>query len=319
MTRDLDISLLRAFVAVVDTGSVTAAARLLNRTQAAVSLQIKRLEELLGVELFLRQHKKLVPAPAGETLLGHAQRLLAMNDDIWGQMTTPAFDGEIRLGVPEDIIPAYMAPILRRFHTAWPRVRVSIIAGSSLELLDDLANGKVDITLSTDRDVGRHGETLRVDRLVWVSAKGSKAHTKTPLPLVIGSPQCRFRPVVLDALRRAGRDWRVVLEVSNQDAVNATVSAEIAVAAMLADSVPSTLAALGDACGLPPLPDFLINLSLPPAGGCDIAKELARHIRAEFHQRFGAASTSTQGDISLPRDTKPTVAPRARPIAVAAK
>src|SRR5688572_22278551 len=95
MRRDLDITLLRAFVAIVETGSVTGAARLLNRTQAAVSLQLKRLEDLLEQPLFERVHKRLILASAGEQLLGKAQRLIAMNDDIWGEMTTPSFQGEV--------------------------------------------------------------------------------------------------------------------------------------------------------------------------------------------------------------------------------
>ena len=94
--RDIDISLLRAFTTVVETGSVTAAARLLNRTQAAVSLQIKRLEETLGQELFRREHRRLALSSAGETLIGAAQRMVAANDALWRQMTTPAFEGEIR-------------------------------------------------------------------------------------------------------------------------------------------------------------------------------------------------------------------------------
>ena len=321
MTRDIDVSLLRAFVAVVDTGSVTAAARLLNRTQAAVSLQIKRLEDMLEIELFVREHKKLTLAPPGEKLLGLAQSLLALNDDIWSQMTTPAFQGEVRFGVPVDIIPAYLPPILRRFHAAWPRVRITMIARNSIELLDDIANGKVDITLSTDREVGRHSETLRVDRLVWVGAKRGDAHLKLPLPVSIGSTTCRFRPVVLDALRQAGRDWRVVLAISNQDAVNATVSAGMAVAAMLADSVPDDLEALGPASGLPLLPDFRINLTLPAGGGSDIANELARHIRAEFQQRFGAdaiPSAPSKGRLLPTPPRKPEAKPaRARALATA--
>src|SRR5262249_20988584 len=88
-------------------------------------------------------------------------------------------------------------------------------------------------------------------------------------------------------LRQAGRDWRAVLEISNQEVVNATISAGVAVGAMLRDSVPGQLEILGETSGLPALPEFLINLSLPPTGGSDIAREFARHIRAEFVQRFG--------------------------------
>ena len=142
MRRDLDIALLRAFVAIVDTGSVTGAARLLNRTQAAVSLQLKRLEDQLGQPLFERVHKRLILAAAGEQLLGSAQRLIAMNDDIWGQMTTPSFQGEVRLGVPVDLISTYIPQILRRFRSAWPRVHVSLVCRNSQELLEDDAAGR---------------------------------------------------------------------------------------------------------------------------------------------------------------------------------
>jgi DNA-binding transcriptional LysR family regulator len=287
MTRDLDISLLRAFAAVVDSGSVTNAARLLNRTQAAVSLQIKRLEEELGQELFLREHRKLTLAQPGEKLLGPARALLRLNDEVWGQMTTPAFEGEVRLGVPVDIIAAYVPPVLKRFHAAWPRVRVTMVTKNSFELLEDLASGAIDITLTTDREAGPGAETLRTDTLVWVGARGGEAHKETPLPIATGIRTCRFRPFILEALRTAGRDWRVVLAISNPDAVNATIAADMTVAAMLRENVPHDLVVLGGADGLPPLPDFMINLTLPATGGNDVAQALASHIRAEFSSRFG--------------------------------
>ena len=287
MTRDLDVSLLRAFVAVVDSGSVTNAARLLNRTQAAVSLQIKRLEDEFGQELFVREHRKLTLGTLGDKLLGPARALLRMNDDLWGQMTTPAFEGEVQLGVPVDIIAAYVPQVLKRFHAAWPRVRVTMVVKNSFELLEDLASGAIDLTLTTDREAGYGTETLRTDTLVWVGAKGGDAHTRSPLPISTGTRTCRFRPVILDALRAAGRDWRVVLAISNQDAINATIAAGVTVAAMLRENVPPDLVVLGAAEGLPPLPDFLINLTLPPTGGSDVAQALAAHIRAEFQSRFG--------------------------------
>lgn len=289
MRRDLDIALLRAFVAVVETGSVTGAARLLNRTQAAVSLQLKRLEALLGQALFERVHKRLVLAPPGEQLLGSAQRLIAMNDDIWGQMTTPSFQGEVRLGVPVDIISTYIPQILRRFNSAWPRVHVSLVCRNSQELLEDLEEGKVDLTLTTDITCQGHCETLRWDKLVWVGAPDGDAHARTPLPIAIGTKTCRFRPVGLQALRDAGRAWQVVLEVPNQDAVFATIASGSCVGIMLRDCIPDGLEMLGGDSGLPELPDFAINLWLPKAGAGEIAEELARHVRAEFAARYASS------------------------------
>lgn len=287
MARDIDISLLRAFIAVVDTGSVTGAARLLNRTQAAVSQQIKRLEELLDVELFAREHKRITLASDGERLLTQAQKLVALNDETWGMMTTPSYRGEVRLGVPMDIVAHYTPPILRRFNSAWPHVRVSLQAGNSQELLDDLDNGTIDLTLTTDIVPQRPCETLRRDRLVWVGGHDSSAHLQRPLPISIGGKSCRFRPVVVDALGHHNIDWRVVLQVTNQEAVNATVAAGLAVTAMLRDNVPNGLLILEDDYGLPQLPEFGINLCLPKVGPNELGAELARHIRADFAARFG--------------------------------
>ncbi len=285
MHRDLDLTLLRAFLAVVETGSVTAAARLLNRTQSAVSLQVKRLEDSLEQPLFEREHKRLTLAASGERLLSHAQRLIAMNDDMWSRMTTPSFEGEVKLGVPVDIIVTYVPPILRRFAATWPGVRVSLVAKNSHELLEDLANGDLDLTITTDLEAQGRCEVLKTDDLVWVGAPGGSAHSRAPLPIALGGKTCRFRPVIIDAVRSLGRDWRIVLEVANQDAVNATIAAGLCVGALLYESVPDSLEILGPEAGLPALPAFKINLHMPQTGGSDIACELARHIRAEFASR----------------------------------
>jgi DNA-binding transcriptional LysR family regulator len=287
MIRDIDVALLRAFLMVVDTGGVTTASRLLNRTQAAVSQQIKRLEELFGAELFLREHKRLTLAPAGERLLGQARQIVAQNDQLWSQMTKPDFEGEVRFGVPMDIISSYAPSILRRFNQSWPLVRVTLVCENSHELLEGVADGTVDLTLSTDSTTAPGAHLLRRDRLVWVGNPGGDVHKQRPLPISIGSRTCRFRPVVLEALRTAGLDWRYVLEVSNQDAVNAALAAGIAVGALLKDSVPDHLRILDAKSGLPPLPEFLVNLSLPTNGASDIATELARHVRQDFALRFG--------------------------------
>ena len=291
MMRDIDIALLRAFTAVVETGSVTGAARLLNRTQAAVSLQIKRLEDLLGVELFSRTHKKLRLAAAGERLLAHAQRMVSLNDEVWAAMTTPAFKGQVRLGVPMDIVATYIPSVLKRFNQAWPKVEVTVECRNSHDLFVALEAGEVDLTLTTDEldldPPAVRTETLRTDALVWIGAPGGRAHKLTPTPLAVGSSTCRFRPVALDALRQIGRDWRLVSEVANDVAQKSLVLADIAVSVDLEASMQSNLVVLGPESGLPPLPSFAINLSLPASRTNDIAEELARHVRTDFAIRFG--------------------------------
>ena len=157
MRRDIDIGLLRAFVAVVGTGSVTGAAALLNLTQAAVSQQVKRLEELFTTELFERHHKRLSLKPNGERLIAHAQRLIALNDEVWGAMSAPAYAGEVRLGVPHDIVGPYLPPILKRFDKAWPRVRVSLKCSTTPQLLEALRKADIDLTLTTEQACRPHG------------------------------------------------------------------------------------------------------------------------------------------------------------------
>ncbi len=191
MRKDLDISLLRAFLAVVDSDGVTAAASTLGVSQAAASQQIKRLEEALDCRLFERKGRKLVLAPAGERLLAQARRLLAMNDEVWSSMRAPAFEGEVRLGVPYDIIGSFVPPILRRFAKAQPRVRVSLVCEDSNIVRSQLKSGRVDLALTTETDCGRHGETLRTDRLVWVGVPGGEAHLRDPLPVSFGRADLR--------------------------------------------------------------------------------------------------------------------------------
>jgi DNA-binding transcriptional LysR family regulator len=292
MLRDVDIALLRAFTAVVETGSVTAAARLLNRTQAAVSLQIKRLEDTFGKTLFDRAHRRMILTPEGEHLVAAAQRIVALNDELVGRMTTPEFSGEVRLGVPTDLVHAYIPPILRRFAQSWPHVRVSLLTGNSALLLDKMHHGDADLVLTTDAAPDPAAETLRLDELRWTGAPGGAAHRLDPLPLAVGDTSCRFRPAAIEALRKAGRDWRMVLEVSGQAAQDATVSAGIAIGISMRDSVHSALVLLDESAGLPPLPAFYINMHAPRPGANTIADELARHIRQEFAVRFGSISVS---------------------------
>jgi len=149
MRKDLDIALLRAFLAVVESGGVTRAAAALGVSQAAASQQIKRLEEALDCRLFERVGRRLVLGPAGERLLAQARRLLALNDEVWSSMRTPSFEGEVRLGVPYDIIGSFVPAILRRFAKAQPRVRVSLVCEDSQVVREQLS-----IALAAARERG---------------------------------------------------------------------------------------------------------------------------------------------------------------------
>ena len=290
LPHNIDTALLRAFVAAAETGGMTSAARLVNLTQAAVSQQVKRLEDTFGRQLFERDRRGLRLTPSGERLLVRARRLLALNDEVWALMTAPDFTGEVRLGVPHDVVGPYMPPVLKSFDQAWPGVRVSLDCRTSVNLLRALERREVDLILTTERACAPHGETLLPDPLVWVGARDGRAWKRDPLPVSIGGEDCAFRPFAIEALNHAGRDWRPVCEISNMLAECAAVEADLAVVPLLASTVPETLTILGAGDGLPPLPMFQINLYLPQVGASDIAVELARHIRAQFAARYRRAA-----------------------------
>ena len=284
MARDLDLSLLRSFVAVAETGGMTAAGRRLNLTQAAVSQQIKRLEGELSATLFDRGQRRLELTPAGERLVGHAGRILALGDEIRAMMTTPEAEGEVRLGVPHDIIGPFMPQVLRGFAEAWPLVEVSLDCAPSVTLRQRLTAGEIDLALTTEPQTGQDCEMLMADRLVWVGAPDGEAHRRSPLPVSLGDEACAFRAAAVEALGRTGRDWRFLCMVSNMSALAATLEADLAVAPMLSQTVPEGLAVLDSGSGLPPLPTYYINLYLGADGG-GIARELARHIARSFAAR----------------------------------
>ena len=290
MTRDIDTALLRAFVSVAETGGMTSAGRLLHLTQAAISQQIKRLEALLDAELFDRRQKKMRLTADGERLLAPAKRLLALNDEVWGMMTAPQFDGEVNLGVPHDIVAPFMQPILRSFSQAWPQVRVNLYTDDSLHLLAKLANGDIDLTMTTEERPLAGNGMLLADSLVWVGAADGDAHVRAPLPVALGDQTCAFRASALSAMRDAGLTWRLVCESSNMGPLLTTLEADLAISPLLSQTVPQGLHILDGNAGLPPLPTFYINLHISPVGAGPIADELADHIRRHFAARFSIAA-----------------------------
>ncbi len=289
MIRNLDLALIRTFVTVADKASMTAAANALHLTQGAVSQQVKRLEEALGCSLFDRDRRGLRLTRPGERLFGKAKRLLGLNDEIWAEMAGTEIAGQVRLGVPYDLVGTLLAPVLKAYAEAYPRVEISLLCAASPDLAAALAAGTIDLAVIEERVGPSAGECLAIDRLVWVGAKAGVARAKRPLPVSIVADTCAFRPVVLAALNERGLEWRTVFENGNIDATTATVRSDLAVTAWLASTVPADLDILPFDAGLPPLPNFSINLHLPRFGAAPAAQEFARYIRDGLARRGVAA------------------------------
>lgn len=278
MARNLDVGLLRTFVAVADHASMTAAGNTLHLTQSAVSQQIARLEDLSGA-LFTRDRRSLRLTTTGERLLGKARRLLALNDELWSDMTSKVMGGHIRLGAPYDLVGTWLTPILKAYTEDHPLVETTLMCAASPDLLIALDEGTIDLALVEEPLAPSYGECLAVDRLVWVGAKGGTAHRKTPLPVSLVAETCVFRPAVLDALSERDLAWRTMFESGSIDATRATVQADLAVTAWLASTVPDDLDILPSDAGLPELPSFAINLHMRNGDASPATTELARHVR----------------------------------------
>ena len=279
MIRNFDTGLIRTFVAVAEKASMTAAANALHLTQGAVSQQVKRLEETFGCCLFERDRRGLRLTPPGERLFSQARKLLALHDEIWAEMTTVAVEGQVRLGVPPDLVGSHLAPVLRAYADAFPRVELSLVCVPSPELVEALAMGRVDLAVVEEPAGPSAGECLGIERLVWVGAKAGVAHLKRPLPVSLVTGTCAFRPAALAALTGHGMGWRTVFENGSMEAALATVRADMAVSAWLASTIPPDLDILPSSLGLPELPAFAINLHLPSHHAGAAVTKLAQHVR----------------------------------------
>ena len=257
--RNLDITTLRSFVAVAQSGGVTRAAGFLNLTQSAVSMQLKRLEELLGIELLDRSGRGVALTSAGEQLLVYARRMVALNDEVIERLTDQAYEGEITLGVPHDIVYPAIPRVLKQFAAAFPRVKVQLASSYTQALKTQFARGEVDIILTTESGLDDGGETLSTIPLIWIGAQGGAAWRQSPLRLAMGR-FCAFRPRVIEALEAAGVPWDLVVESENDRTIEATVSADLAVHTVLRGMQPPHLEEIDHGGALPDLPVQNINL-----------------------------------------------------------
>lgn len=281
MTRTLDLTALRSFAAVADAGGVTRAAGFLNLTQSAVSMQLKRLEENLGLLLFLRGPRKLSLTAEGEQLLVYARKMLALNDEALGRLTSNAYEGEIRLGVPHDIVFPAIPGILKRLAARYPRVRVNLVSSFTILLKEAFARGALDVIVTTEDRPGQGGEVLARRELVWVGAEGGTAWQRRPLRLGF-KETCIFRPTVLAALDAAGITWEMGYDGESEQAIEATVAADLALSARLREAMPPGTAPLPSRGDLPDLGSLAICLYTAPTLKGEAAAVLAGELRHAY-------------------------------------
>jgi DNA-binding transcriptional LysR family regulator len=281
MRRNLDMTSLRSFVAVAESGGVTKAAGFLNLTQSAVSMQLKRLEEGLNLGLFDRGGRTIGLTTAGEQLLGYAKRMLALNDEIFGRLTAQQYEGEVVLGVPHDILYPAIPQVLQRLAVAYPRVKVRLISSFTTMLRETFARGEAEIILTTEDTVGAGGETLAVRPLIWVGAPGGQAWKQRPLRLA-HERDCIFRQGAQRRLDEAGIKWEMAVESDSTRSTEVTVSADLAVHTMIEGTEPQHFERIAHGGSLPDLRRVNVNLYVGPLAQGPVVTELAALIRQAY-------------------------------------
>lgn len=289
MRPPLDLTLLRSFVAVIEGGSVLQAAARVGRSQSAISMQIQRLEEDIGRPLFRRDGRTLRPNPAGEELLLHARRLLRLSDEAMASLSRPEEAGLVRLGVPEDYAAYLMLPVLARFAQQFPLVEIELICEASIQLLERLEAGRLDLALVT-KYPHQPFAVLRRERFVWAAKPENEVWLRDPLPVALFEAGDIARRYAVEALNAADRAYRVVCSSRSLHGLIAVAQAGLAVIGLAESSVPPGLLRIGEAEGLPPVP--LFDLSLVRAAGemSSVASQLYDFI----HQEIGRSQSDPQ-------------------------
>ena len=197
---DLEIDLLRAFTTVAETGSFTAAADVVGRSQSAVSQKIIRLEELLGRPLFNRTSRSLVLTGEGERLLSAARRMLEFNDMAVRTLVAPADVGRLRIGISEDFVPHHLPALLAKFAALWPAVRLELMTGLSCDLLSAYDDDRLDVVIAKKDGRAQRGRVIWREPLVWIGSAGYDHQSLEPVPLVLLPTPCTYRGVAIRAL-----------------------------------------------------------------------------------------------------------------------
>ena len=261
---DLQLDWLRSFAAVVDSGSLSAAAPLMHRSQSAISMQLKKLEDAVGHPLLLRGPRLLQLTHEGQTLLGYARRMLDLQAEAQAALREDELTGVVRLGVPDDYASKYLTPVLKRFAPRHGGVEIQLDCEQSTALIPRVARGELDLAL-VSRDNARRGTLLFHEPMVWVGAPQFDVWARNPLPIAVYEAASLGRRSAIHSLALQGRPYKVVYNSSSLAGQIAAVESGLAIAVLTQCSAPPHLQVLGAEQGLGPLEPMQVAVYRSPA------------------------------------------------------
>jgi DNA-binding transcriptional LysR family regulator len=283
MTALLDIDQLKTFVAIAETGSFTRAAEIVHKTQSAVSMQMKRLEERIGSPIFERAGRASKLTDEGERLLDYARRIVKLSTEALSSVAKGRLSGGVKLGIPDDYADRYLPEIMARFSRSHPDVELTLQCEPTIELVELIDRGELDLAIVTHDASNRPSEVIRHERMLWVTSNRHAVHQEEPLPLALTRPisnerDCPWRRAVLPLLDTMGKPYRILYTCRNSAALGAAVLAGLAVSVFPESALRPGMRVLGPSDGFPALPSFDIGLLRNPHETSELADALATHI-----------------------------------------
>ena len=257
---NLDMDVLRTLAVAMDLGGFSKAAERLGRSQSAVSLQMRRLEERVGRPLFRREGRGLALTDVGDVVLSYARQILDLNDQAVAAARGIAIGGSVRFGVPQDFGDTWLPGVLARFSRAHPSVLIEVRVDRANKLVERIAEGGLDLALMWGNPPVANTVTVQRLPMVWIGLKGYAVPRGDTVPLALFESPCVFRQPGVEALERTHRPWRLAFTSPSLSGLWAAAAAGLGVTVRTPLGLPSPLAVLGKSSGLPKLPQIALSL-----------------------------------------------------------
>ncbi|MBL4757939.1 MAG: LysR family transcriptional regulator [Rhizobiales bacterium] len=283
----LETDVLRTFLSIAETGSFSAAAISIGRTPSAVSMQMKKLEQQLERDLFIRQGRGVVLSTDGEEMVSYARRILHINEEAVAHFTQPHLEGAVRIGTADDFATRFLPIALAKFARAYPKVQVEVVCDLSVNLIPQVERGLLDMTLVSQTNTLTHitrGIPIWRERLVWAVHEDGQAAERRPLPLALCPGKCAWRASALRALDEADIDYHIAYTSTHYAGQQAAIVADLALAPMPRSLIEPPLRVLEDDEGLPTLEDYEVRLLRAPGKKDPVLDTLATHIVDSFSE-----------------------------------
>lgn len=285
--RNLPIDTLRTIATINELGSFTRASEVLGRSQPAISLQVQKLEELVGFAIFERSARQMVPTDKGNALLRHARAIVDLNDRAIAELQDSPLSGSLRLGIPSEFATRLLPGILRQFSNRYPQISLEVVTDLSANLLHDQQTEAYDLVLALrDQDTRSGDERLGTDDLVWVD-NGTELTPEETVPLVLAPEGCIYRKRALRLLRKAKRDWKIVYTNRDLSGIRSAVEEGIGVTVLARSTVPQGLSMQDSTDLLPELGSIAISLIHRSRTPEAAARRLAQFIQERLRELIG--------------------------------